>query len=862
MSIENAMHQSLQLVCPILVHERLCMTHCGGTVLASCTAISHHIIWSGALKKSKLVMVGNGMAGVRTIEELIKIAPELYDITVFGAEPHPNYNRILLSPVLAGEQTLDEIVLNSWDWYADNHITLHAGKKVVEVDRVKRVVRADDGNGGFIEVEYDRLLMCTGSNPFILPVPGKDLAGVIAYRDIADTNAMIDASNKYKKAVVIGGGLLGLEAANGLMLRGMDVSVVHVMPTLMERQLDSVAGGLLQKSLEARGLKFLMGTQTQELIGNAEGRVAAIKFKDGTELATDLVVMAVGIRPNTSLAESMRLHCNKGIVVNDTMQTITDARIYSVGECAAHRGIAYGLVAPLFEQAKVAANHLAQFGIGRYTGSLTSTKLKVTGIDLFSAGEFMGSEGSEEIIMSDPFGGVYKKLVIKDDKLIGACLYGDTVDGSYYFKLLRDGRSVADIRDKLMFGESSIGDVGHEGHTKAATMPDTAEVCGCNGVTKGTICKAIREKGLFTLDEVRKHTKASGGCGSCTGLVEQILMFTAGGDYSATPKLKAMCSCTDHGHQAVRDAIREHKLLTIGDVYKFMEWKTPNGCASCRPAMNYYVTSTWPKEAKDDPQSRYINERSHANIQKDGTYSVIPRMWGGETNSSELRRIADAVDKYKIPTVKVTGGQRIDLLGVKKEDLVNVWKDIGMPSGHAYAKALRTVKTCVGSEWCRMGTQDSTQMGKDLERAMWRMYAPHKVKFAVSGCPRNCAEAGIKDVGVIGVDSGWEMYIAGNGGIKTEVAHFFVKVKTPAEVLEYTGAFCELYRQEGWYLERTVHYVNRVGLDYIKKKILEDHEGRKALWERLQFSLDGEPDPWFDFKDAAVDTRQFAAIPA
>jgi nitrite reductase (NADH) large subunit len=834
------------------------------------------------LKKSKLVMVGNGMAGVRTIEELLKIAPDLYDVTVFGAEPHPNYNRILLSPVLAGEQTLDEIVLNSWDWYKDNHITLHAGKKVFEVDRVKRIVRAVDTDGAVTEEAYDRLLMCTGSNPFILPIPGKDLQGVIAYRDIADTNAMIDAATKYKKAVVIGGGLLGLEAANGLMLRGMEVTVVHVMPTLMERQLDSVAGKLLQKSLEDRGLKFLMGAQTEallpavrpELVEGSAGlrqaqpervgaeRVGAIKFKDGTVLDTDLVVMAVGIRPNTELAEKMRLHCNKGIVVTDTLQTVTDARIYSVGECAAHRGIAYGLVAPLFEQAKVAANHLAQFGIGRYQGSLTSTKLKVTGIDLFSAGEFMGGEGTEEIVMSDPFGGVYKKLVIKGDKLVGACLYGDTVDGSYYFKLLRDGRSVSDIRDKLMFGESSIGDTGHEGHTKAASMPDEAEVCGCNGVTKGTICKAIREKGLFTLDEVKKHTKASASCGSCTGLVEQILMFTAGGDYSATPKTKAMCACTDHGHQAVRDAIRKNKLLTIADTFHFLEWKTPNGCSSCRPAVNYYLISTWPKDAKDDPQSRFINERSHANIQKDGTYSVIPRMWGGETTADELRRIADAVDKYKIPTVKVTGGQRIDLLGVKKEDLKNVWKDIGMPSGHAYAKALRTVKTCVGSEWCRMGTQDSTQMGKDLERAMWRMYAPHKVKFAVSGCPRNCAEAGIKDVGVIGVDSGWEMYIAGNGGIKTEVAHFFVKVKTAAEVLEYTGAFCELYRQEGWYLERTVHYVNRVGLDYVKKKILEDHEGRKALWAQLQFALDGEPDPWFEFDKAAVDTRQFEVIAA
>ena len=814
------------------------------------------------MKKLKLVMIGNGMAGVRSLEELLKIAPDLYEITVFGAEPHPNYNRILLSPVLAGEQKLEEIILNDWSWYTDHGITLHAGWTVTEVDRVQRVVRATNAQGEQLSAGYDRLIMATGSNPFILPVPGKELQGVLAYRDIADTEAMIEAAAKYKHAVVIGGGLLGLEAANGLMKRGMTVTVVHVAPWLMERQLDDVAGKLLQKSLQDRGMQFLIGAQTQELVGGADGRVKSVKFKDGTEVPADLVVMAVGIRPNTTLAEAMKLHVNRGIVVSDTLQTTTDPRIYAVGECAAHRGIAYGLVAPLFEQGKVLANHLAEFGIGRYSGSLTSTKLKVTGIDLFSAGDFMGGDQTEEIVMSDPASGVYKKLVIQNDKLVGACLYGDTVDGSWYFKLLRDGRTVADIRDKLMFGESNIGDAGHEGHSKAAAMADTDEVCGCNGVTKGAICKAIKDKGLFTLDEVRKHTKASASCGSCTGLVEQILMFTAGGDYSATPKTKAMCGCTEHGHQAVREAIVKEKYLTIAQVQQGLGWKTPNGCASCRPALNYYLISSWPKEAKDDPQSRYINERSHANIQKDGTYSVIPRMWGGETTADELRRIADAVDKYKIPTVKVTGGQRIDLLGVKKEDLQAVWRDIGMPSGHAYAKALRTVKTCVGSEWCRMGTQDSTQMGKDLERAMWRMYAPHKVKFAVSGCPRNCAEAGIKDVGIIGVDSGWEMHIAGNGGIKTEVAHFFTKLKTAEEVLEYTGAFMQLYREEGWYLERTVHYVNRVGLDYVKKKILDDHAGRKALWERLQFALDGEPDPWFELDKATVDTRQFEKLSA
>ena len=812
------------------------------------------------VKQSRLVMVGNGMAGVRTLEELLKIAPDLYDITVFGAEPHPNYNRILLSPVLAGEQTVDEIVLNDWSWYQEHGIALHAGHTVTAVDRARRLVHARGPGGEAVSAPYDRLILATGSNPFMLPIPGKDLAGVLAYRDIADTQAMIDAAAKYRSAVVIGGGLLGLEAANGLMKRGMQVTVVHAGEWLMERQLDPVAGRMLQKALQERGMRFLMQAQTQELLGDGDGRVRAVRFKDGSEAPADLVVMAVGIRPNTALAESMRLHVERGIVVHDTLQTTTDARIYAVGECAAHRGVAYGLVAPLFEQAKVLANHLAEFGIGRYLGSQTSTKLKVTGIDLFSAGDFQGGEGTEEIVMSDPGAGHYKKLVLKDDRLVGACLYGNTVDGGWYFKLLRDGRAVADIRDRLMFGESNIGEGGHAGQSQAAAMPDEAEVCGCNGVTKGAICKAIKEKGLFTLDEVRKHTKASASCGSCTGLVEQILMATAGGDYSATPKTKPLCACTEHGHQAVRDAIRTNHLLSKEEVFAFMEWKTPDGCPSCRPAVNYYLISTWPKEALDDPQSRAINERSHANIQKDGTYSVVPRMWGGETSAAELRRIADVVDKYGIPTVKVTGGQRIDLLGVKKEDLQAVWHDIGMPCGHAYGKSLRTVKTCVGSEWCRFGTQDSSALGRDLERALWRMYAPHKVKLAVSGCPRNCAESGIKDVGVIGVDSGWEIYVAGNGGIKTEVAQFFTKVKTAGEVLEVSGAFLQLYREEGWYLERTVHYVGRVGLDYVKKRVLDDAAGRRALWTRLQSALEGEPDPWFEGGKARVDARQFIPI--
>jgi len=807
------------------------------------------------MKKLELVMVGNGMAGIRTLEELLKLAPDLYDITVFGAEPHGNYNRILLSPVLAGEMTIGDIMLNDVGWYAQHGITLHLGRKVTRIDRARRRVIADDGT----EAGYDRLLLATGSNPVMLPVPGIDLPGVVAYRDIKDTGKMIEAASHYRHAVVIGGGLLGLEAANGLRLRGMDVTVVHLMPWLMERQLDKTAAQMLQASLEARGLKFLLEKQTAELIAGRSGRVSAIKFKDGETLPADLVVMAVGIRPGTGLAEAAGLHCNRGVVVNDTMQTY-DPRIYAVGECVSHRGVSYGLVAPLFEQAKVCANHLAQFGISRYTGSVTSTKLKVTGIDLFSAGDFIGSAGAEEIVLSDPSGGVYKKLVVKDDKIVGGVLYGDTADGSWYFQLLRDGQNIRELRNHLMFGRNHLGNAGHQGRNNAADLPDDFEVCGCNGVCKGSIVKAIKEKGLFTLNDVRKHTKASASCGSCTGLVEQILASTVGGAYQpADVSSKPLCGCTDYTHEEIRKAIIERKLKSIPEAMGFFEWRNVNGCASCRPALNYYLLCAWPHDYQDDPQSRFINERAHANIQKDGTYSVVPRIYGGVTTPAQLKRIAEVAEKYAVSALRCTGGQRINMLGVKKEDLPKVWAELDMPSGFAYGKSIRTVKTCVGSEWCRFGVQDSTSMGIALEKALDRMWAPHKVKLAVSGCPRNCAEATIKDVGIVGVDSGWEIYVAGNGGIKAEVSLFLAKVKSAEEVMEYVGAFIQLYREEARYLDRTVHWVQRVGMDYVKKRIVADAAGRQALYERLKDALRDEKDPWQE-RMRGMAAREFMPI--
>ncbi|HFB98941.1 MAG TPA: NAD(P)/FAD-dependent oxidoreductase, partial [Bryobacterales bacterium] len=799
------------------------------------------------MSKERLVVIGNGMAGVRTVEELLKLeGASRYAITIIGDEPYGNYNRILLSPVLAGENTIDDIILNTPEWYEENGIELIAGVAATGIDRAAREVELADGR----RVPYNRLVIATGSRPFILPVPGNDLEGVIGFRDIADVETMIEAAEKYRHAVVIGGGLLGLEAANGLMKNGMDVTVVHLMDTLMERQLDRTAGEMLRRSLEERGMKFVMPAETTELVDDGSGRVKALRTKDGQEIPADLVVMAAGIKPNITLAKEAGIHCERGIVVNDYMMTY-DPRIYAVGECVQHRGVTYGLVAPLYEQARVLANHLGGRGWMTYEGSVTSTKLKVTGIDLFSAGDFLGRPGCDEIVMHDPAGGTYKKLVLDGNRLTGAVLYGDTVDGSWYFQLIREETDISDIRGRLILGQAHLGDSGHGGDS-AADMPDSMEVCGCNGVTKGEIVTAIKEQGLFTLEDVRAVTKASASCGSCTGLVEQILASVLGGDYSAAPSEKPMCGCTDYTHDQVRNAIRENGLKSIPEVMRFLEWRNPDGCASCRPALNYYLLCQWPGEYEDERASRFVNERLHGNIQKDGTYSVVPRMWGGLTTPKELRAIADVAEKYDIPEVKVTGGQRIDLFGVKKEDLPAVWRDLnaaGMVSGHAYGKALRTVKTCAGANWCRFGTQDSTGLGVKLEKMTWGSWMPHKFKFGVSGCPRNCAEATIKDFGVVCVDSGYELHVGGNGGIKVRVTDLIAKVETEEEVLEWAGAFIQLYREEARYLERTAPWIERVGLTHVKER-LEDEKERKGLYDRFMFSQQfAQKDPWAELAE-------------
>jgi nitrite reductase (NADH) large subunit len=804
--------------------------------------------------KKKLVIIGNGMAPGRMLEHLFELSPDLYDVTIFNAEPRVNYNRLMLSPVLSGEKKYQDIITHGDDWYAQNNVTLHKGCKVEAIDRETKTVTAADGR----VAAYDKLVIATGSVPFIIPVPGHKLSGVVTYRDLDDVDAMLAAAKPGKKAVVIGGGLLGLEAAAGLQMRGMEVTVIHIMPTLMERQLDPAAAHLLETEFVKRGITVRTKADTHSIMGDTH--VTGVKLKDDTEIPCDIVVMAVGIRPSSVLAKASGFEVNRGIVVNDQLLT-NDADVFALGECAEHRGNVYGLVAPLYEMARTIAETL----VGQeaaYTGSVMSTKLKVTGVDLYSGGDFAEAKDREEVVLRDASRGIYKRIVIKENRIIGVVLYGDTADGPWFFDKLKKGEDISADREMLIFGQSYAGGTPLDPMAAVAALPPDAEICGCNGICKSKITDAITAKNLTSIDEVRAHTKASASCGSCTGLVEKLLVISLGDAYKPNA-VQPMCGCTDLGHADVRRFIIAKQLKSIPALMQELEWKTSCGCAKCRPALNYYMIAEWPGEYEDDNQSRFINERVHANIQKDGTYSVVPRMWGGMTSAKELRAIADVADKFAIPAVKVTGGQRIDLLGVKKEDLPAVWADLnaaGMVSGAAYAKGLRTVKTCVGSDWCRFGTQDSTGLGIRLEKFMWGSWTPAKVKLAVSGCPRNCAEATCKDIGVICVDSGFDIHFAGAAGLDIKGTELLCHVDSEDEAVEVIAALTQLYREQGHYLERIYKWAKRVGLDSIREKIVTDRPRRVAYFERFQFAQTFlQVDPWEE-RVNGKDAHEFEAM--
>ncbi|WP_339315425.1 nitrite reductase large subunit NirB [Paenibacillus sp. FSL R10-2734] len=799
--------------------------------------------------RKKLVLVGNGMAGVRMIEHLLKLNPEGYEITIFGSEPYPNYNRIMLSSVLAGGAKMNEIIINDLEWYHSQGIKLHMGHTVISIDSERRKVYSDKG----IVAPYDELILATGSNPFMLSIPGADKEGVIAFRDIKDCQMMQKTAESFKKAIVIGAGLLGLEAARGLLHLGMEVTVVHIHDYIMERQLDEAASIMLRRELEAQGMRFLLHKQSEAILGKK--RVKGLLFTDGSTADADLIVMAVGIKPNVELAKKSGVQINRGIIVNDYMETNIPG-IFALGECAEHRGIAYGLVAPLYEQGAVLAKRLAGVKVEGYTGSVTSTKLKVSGVDVFSAGQFAEPAGSRSLRYQDEIEGVYKKLVIQDDVLIGAVLFGDTGDGAGLFSIIKNKESVKGREKELLLGISADVLSSTQGNRLEA-MPDDEIICGCNGVSKGTIAEAIGSGGCNSVGQIKACTKASASCGGCKPLVEGLLQLYAGD--SVTVVKEGICGCTTLNRDEIVSEIKRMKLMTVKEVMNVLEWGQEEGCAKCRPSLNYYLGMLWPEDYVDEKESRYTNERYHANIQKDGTYSVVPRIYGGVTSPSELKKIAEVAEKFDVPMVKFTGGQRLDLLGVKKEDLPKMWEELDMPSGHAYGKTLRTVKTCVGSTFCRFGTQDSISMGITLEKQFERLNTPGKVKLAVSGCPRNCAEATIKDFGVVAIDGGWELHIGGNGGVHVRATDLLCVVKTEDEVVEWASAFLQYYREEAGWNERTAHWVERVGVDSIKKA-LESREERLALKGRIETVLSRTTDPWKQIINESELRKNFETI--
>jgi nitrite reductase (NADH) large subunit len=792
----------------------------------------------------KLVVVGNGMAGVACVEQILRHSPK-FQIRIFGDETHVNYNRILLSSVLAGEKSIDDIVLNGLDWYEKTGIDLRLGIRIVDVDPVNKTVTGDDGR----VTSFDKLLLATGSNPLIPSIDDVKKEGVFVFRNLEDTRALLERAGRGVKAVVIGGGLLGLEAARGLQVQGCDVTVVHLMETLMERQLDPTGGGYLASKMNRMGITVLLGLSTTKVLGN--GHVQGVEFKGGGSIPADLVVIAAGIRPNVTLGQKAGLEIKRGIVVNDYMET-SHPNIFAVGECVQHNGICYGLVAPLIEQGKVLAATITGNKGPKYEGSVLASKLKIMGVDVFSAGEIDDKlDGSEVIRYEDPSLGIYKKLTLKNNKLSGAILVGETNDSHNYMEWLRSQADLSAMRRQLLFPQDSP-----DGGLDVAQMSDSETVCGCMGVTKGSIIQAIHEKAVNTLAQLKECTRASTGCGSCTSLCQQLLKAVAP-EFEEELK-KTICKCIPFAEDNLREILQSERLRSVQDVLDI--YGNGIGCEICKPALSYMLDMLWCGDHDEDRSARFINDRVHANIQKDGTFSVVPRIRGGVTSPNELRRIADVAEKYQVRMVKITGSQRIDLLGIKKADLPKVWADLGMPSGQAYTKGVRMVKTCVGTDFCRFGVQDSTSAGIELERRFENLFTPHKLKMGAVGCPRNCAEATVKDIGLVGQEGSWQVVVGGAAGKKVRKADLLVTVETTEQALDAAALFFQYYRENANYLERTYDFVERVGIEKVRKEtVYATYALKDALRERLRKSKARSRDAWLEREEPHHPT-QFVQI--
>jgi nitrite reductase (NADH) large subunit len=808
------------------------------------------------MKKQKLVVIGNGMAGARTVEEILERGGgEQFEITMFGEEPTGNYNRILLSNVLNGSYKEEEIFLNPLSWYEEHNVRLHVGKRASGLLRRARLVYGEDGQ----PEPYDKLIIATGSRPFVPPMEGTTMPdgslkpGVFVFRTLEDCRRIAGWAQGKQTAAVIGGGLLGLEAARGLQNFGLEVSVVHLAGHLMPQQLDTDAGAMLRSSMEALGLKVLLKKSTTAILG--QDRVLGLRFADGGTLECDMVIISAGIKANWEIAAGCGLTVERGIVVDDQMRCPDDPHIYAVGECAQHRGHMYGLVAPLWEQAKVVADHITGKNTrAAYHGSKIATKLKVMGVELASMGIVDPQQPDDEVVtFSEPKRGTYKKLIIRDGRLVGGILLGDLSKAAYLMQTFDRNTPLPEERLQLLF------DIGAP--PKQVTfleMSANAQVCNCNGVSKGAIVACVNA-GKRNAKAVMDSTRAGMGCGSCKSMVAEIVEWACGGEVEEDPSVHYYVPGVPLSKPDLIRAITERNLRSVSSVFDYLAGGKED--AASKPGLASLLKTLWKGAYEDEKDARFINERVHANIQKDGTFSVVPQIPGGITSPAQLRKIAFVAEKYHVPLVKLTGGQRIDLLGIRKDDLPKVWRDLDMPSGYAYGKSYRTCKSCVGSDFCRFGLGDSITLALKIENEFQGFDSPHKMKLATAGCPRNCSEAMVKDLGAVAVEGGkWEIYIGGAAGSSIRKGDILCVVDSHDAVLKYMGRFIQYYRENAKYLERTHGFVTRVGIDKVRAVVVEDSEGIAEWLDReIAESKAAYKDPW---KEAwlPANNKQFASV--
>ena len=806
--------------------------------------------------KQKLVVIGNGMAGARAVEEvLVRGGADQFEITMFGDEPYGNYNRIMLSNILSGIQDSSEIFINPLDWYIENNITLHAGARITDIDRAARMVLSDTG----IKLHYDKLLIATGSRAFIPPMEGARMPdgtlkdGVFGFRTLDDCSGIMARAKGSRKAAVIGGGLLGLEAARGLMNHGCEVHVIHIGDRLMPAQLDSQGAAMLRAGMEKMGITIHLGKSTTAVLG--ERSVTGLAFKDGTTLDCDMVVVAAGIRPNAEIGMRAGLTVERAIAVDNQMRSVDDQNIYVVGECAQHRGKVYGLVAPLWDQAKVFADHVTGTDTtAAYHGSKLATKLKVMGVELASMGLTDPAEdGDETVQFVEPGKGIYKKLIVRDGRLVGAILMGEISKAAFLMQAFDRDSRLPDERLSLLF------DLGAPSQKITLDeMPAETQVCNCNGVTKAAIGGCVAA-GSRTATAVMKATRAGMGCGSCKSLVSELVDWFCGGTAEQDPSVHYYVPGIPLTKPELVKAVREQGLRSVSSVFGALGGGIED--APSKPALASLLATIWADEYEDERDARFINDRVHGNIQKDGTFSVMPEMPGGVCTPAQLKRIAMVAEDFNVPLVKVTGGQRIDLVGVAKQDLPAVWEALDMPAGWAWGKSYRTCKSCIGTEFCRFGLGDSMGLAKRIEQRFRGLDTPGKMKLATAGCPRNCSEAMVKDVGAVAIGEGrWEIYIGGAAGGHVRKGDLMCTVTGEDDVLLYTGRFMQYYRENAKYKERSYTFVERIGLERIRAVVMQDSDGIAAeLDAALEKSVAATFDPWTE-RDDPKTANQFESV--